>query len=168
MEINMLNFLLELSPGFIGIAINNLLLGKTDCEKSYKKDSISFFMFTAISWIIGKIIVLIPFFNIWTNTKENFYVLLIFISIFISSFWTLKGKDKIEKYVNSINIFFNKNKIFLNQSVVEELTRDNKPHYWVVYKNNFIIAKGWFENFSFEENTFSLKTHCDDNNISYE
>lgn len=168
MEISLLKYLLELSPGFIGIAVCNLFSGEINYKSSYKKDSISFFMYTAISWMIGKFLNCFEIINNIINSEEKFIILLIIISGFIGFCWTTFLKEWIEKIINCINKHFNKNEIFLKKTLIEELTKDNKAHYWAIYKDNSLIAKGWFENFVSKEKAFSLKTHCDMNDISYE
>ena len=168
METTMLNYLIELSPGFIGIAVQNLFSGEIDSETSYKKDSISFFMYTTISWITGNFLNSSDYIHNIVYSNERFMILLMIISGFAGFCWTTFLKKWIEKVINYINKSLNKNEIFLQKTLIEELTKDNKPHYWVVYKDNSIIAEGWFENFVPKEKSFSLKTHCDIDNITYE
>lgn len=159
MDINLSKYLIELAPGFLGIATNNIFTGETNNEKSYKKDSLNFFTYTFISWIITNIInfIFIVLTDNNTGISENqFLAITCITSCFLGLSWALFLKDFLLTIINYINRKFNKNEIFLNKTILEEITRDNQPHYLIIKKNNNIVAKGWVENCNPIENGLSL------------
>lgn len=160
MDINLSKYLIELAPGFLGIATNNIFTGETNNEKSYKKDSLNFFTYTFISWIITNIInfIFIVLTDNNTGISENqFLAITCITSCFLGLSWALFLKDFLLTIINYINRKFNKNEIFLNKTILEEITRDNQPHYLIIKKNDTIISEGWVENCDSRENSLSLK-----------
>lgn len=50
-----------------------------------------------------------------------------------------------------------KNPIFVEETILEKLGCDNKPHYYEAYKAGTLVASGWGEHFIRSEKSFSLR-----------
>lgn len=131
------NYITDLYPGLISIMVNRLLVGGNLKEKLIKINAIEYILYTFLSLTI--------YYSILEYVSPfNKLVVFTLLSGVISFAWTIKGRDLAVSFINLINQKFNRNSISIKEFPFEEYFQDNQNHYLSIYKDDKIIAYGFF------------------------
>ena len=143
--------LIEMAPGFVGIAVNKLFTGKAESER-IEKYILRYFLYTIVSWLISNFVCYV--FNI-TNTVTKIALLTI-IAGSLGAMWHLILKELVLALANNINRLCGKNVVFDEKTVFERVFNDGKDHFIVVHKGDKIISFGFLEHLDYRNESFSL------------
>lgn len=157
MDFNIPQALLQISPGIVGIAFSKLFDGDSR-DKPVNNTTIKYFLFTVASYIctfITSSIVEI-FFKQLNLTKYNMLMAIVF-AFLLGILWPIYLRNIVVSLTNKINKANNKNPIFLEEHLLEKNTRDTKPHYLKVFKEDKVIASGWLTEYQDRENAIRLQ-----------
>lgn len=150
LEINIFNNLAQLAPGFIGVAVGKLMTGD-NTKEPLNNGILKYFLYSGSSWCICTLFNLVC-----TMSDSIFLVMSIFVAALLGILWPTLIKGWTITAANFINKLFNKNPIFLNESILEKLTADNEPHFLEVYKGGKVITSGWGSDVMIHENAFII------------
>lgn len=160
MELNIYQHLAQVAPGFVGVATSKLMCGDIQKEK-LDNSVLKYFLYTGVSYISSELVQGLVYYLDITFSQNAVIILNIFIAALIGALWHLCLKDFVVKYANKINKLFGKNEIFLSDTLLEKLSRDNKPHYWAIYKDEKLLGSGWLEHVIANEKSLSVKKFGD-------
>lgn len=154
MELNLLQNIAQAAPGFIGVAACKLMNGNTQKEK-LNNEVLAYFLFGGTAWLLVFI-----FDNVCGSTfrESTRIACAIICAALLGILWPVWLRDKAVALANIINCYFGKNPIFVEETILEKLGCDNKPHYFEIYKAGNLIASGWGEHFLNNEKSFSLRS----------
>ena len=140
----LINILL-LCPGIVGIAAANLINGDNKTP-GLSEGIVKYFLYSCASWIIAELFM--PGYVLSKvlqgdkiQTLEVFYPIL--AALIIGICWNLFLKKMLLFGANLLNKVFNRNQVFLSESILADILCDNKYHFLEVKKDNEIIAKGY-------------------------
>ena len=143
--------LIEIAPGFIGIAVSKLFVGKTESE-NIESYVLGYFLYTASSWLVNSFVC-----YIFGITNETVVITLsIAIVVVIAVLWNLVLQDMMLRIVNRLNGLFGKNSVFTEETVFEKVFKDGKDHYIIARIGDKILGYGFLENFDYKNESFSL------------
>lgn len=152
--------LLQISPGIIGVAVSKLFSGDSK-DKPANNTTIKYFLFTIASYICTFLTSLVTEILLKQPGLAEYNVLVaIIFAVLLGGLWPLYLRNILVSLANKINQVSNKNLIFLEEHILEKITKDNKPHYLKIIHANTEIASGWLENYQDKENSLSLR-HLD-------
>lgn len=149
--------LVQIAPGFVGIAASKLMSGDTKREE-LKNGILKYFLYTSAAHLTAYVIVKILLAagcDISNSSKVN---LAIVCAAIIGILWVPLIKRYAVKGANIINMKLGRNPIFLEDTLIEQVCRDNKPHYWAVFKDGKPMGMGWVEHINTNEKAICLNS----------
>lgn len=160
MKIDIFMHIIEISSGFIGVAAYKLFNGDTEIQ-DFNKNVFQYFIFAAAAWLMAQcILLLLAFISIVPNDTAQ-TILILTCAAFLGASWALFLKNAVIKSVNALNKLFSKNEIGLNTHMIEKLTLDNKPHYFIIMKGDQKICSGYLTNIITRDNAITLEPEED-------
>lgn len=150
MDIDLFAHIAQVAPGFIGVAAAKLMSGDAR-EVGFEDTVFRYFLYAGASWLItagiGKAIALSP---------ETFTALSMVIAALLGLSWRLFWMAKLVSMVNWVRLKCGQNRIFLSESILQEITSDNKDHFIIAYRGNDVIASGWLTDAIMFEKSMAL------------
>lgn len=156
MELNLFQNIAQVAPGFIGVAACKMMNGNVQKEK-LNNEVLSYFLFAGAAWLSAASLDSICGLQGFMLGESARIACAIVCAAALGVLWPVWLRDKAVALVNTINKRFGKNPIFIEETILEKLGCDNKPHYYEVYKAGTLIASGWGEHFIKSEKSFSLR-----------
>lgn len=156
MDINILQNAAQLAPGFIGVALNKLMIGDIKDEQ-LNTSVLKYFLYMGASWLATQIMAQIGALADFTVSEPAMTTMAIITAALLGILWPSYLCRKSVDAANAINTLFGKNKIFLSESVLEKIHADNEAHYYEVYRAGKLVAAGWCEHCDYSERAFSLR-----------
>ena len=161
--------ILVISPGFIGIATSKLFTGDPTNEP-ISQSVLKYFLYSTSAWMTaslfndGKVINAI----IANKMVEDGVIRMnasdflppICWAIAFGASWSLFVKKLLLYTANKINQIFGKNKVFLENRLMNRMIADNGYHYAEILKDGESIAKGYVEDYSGSEKAIIIG--CED------
>lgn len=156
MELNLLQNIAQAAPGFIGVAACKLMNGNPQKEK-LNNEVLAYFLFGGTAWLLVASLDNICSLQGLSLSESTRIACTIICAAFLGILWPVWLRDKAVALANIINCYFGKNPIFIEETILEKLGCDNKPHYYEAYKAGTLVASGWGEHFIRSEKSFSLR-----------
>lgn len=156
MELNLLQNIAQAAPGFIGVAACKLMNGNTQKEK-LNNEVLAYFLFGGTAWLLVASLDNICSLQGLSLSESTRIACTIICAALLGILWPVWLRDKAVALANIINFYFGKNPIFVEETILEKLGCDNKPHYYEAYKAGTLVASGWGEHFIRNEKSFSLR-----------
>lgn len=157
MELNLFQNIAQAAPGFVGVAACKLMNGNAQREK-LNNEVLAYFLFAAAAWVLALIFSNIGLLLGAHLSEPMRIACAIFCAGALGTLWPVWLRDKAVMLANIINRHFGKNPIFMEETILEKVGCDNRPHYYEVYKAGNLIASGWGEHFIKNEKSFSLRS----------
>lgn len=155
MELNLFQNLAQAAPGFIGVAACKLMNGNVQKEK-LNNEVLGYFLYAGTAWLMATAFsYLAQCLGITLNENMRIACAIVCAAM-LGVLWPVWISDKAVFVANIINRHFDKNPIFMEETILEKLGCDNKPHYYEAYKGGNLVAAGWGEHFIKNEKSFSL------------
>lgn len=156
MELNLLQNIAQAAPGFIGVAACKLMNGNPQKEK-LNNEVLAYFLFGGTAWLLVASLDNICSLQGLALSESTRIACTIICAALLGILWPVWLRDKAVALANIINFYFGKNPIFVEETILEKLGCDNKPHYYEAYKAGTLVASGWGEHFIRNEKSFSLR-----------
>ena len=137
MDVDLFAHIAQAAPGFVGVAAAKLMSGDAR-EVGFEDTLFRYFLYAGASWLaatgVGSIVAL---------SSEAFTALSIVIAAFLGLSWRMFWMEKLVAAVNWLRAKSGQNRIFLSESILQEIVSDNKDHFVIAYRGNNVIASGW-------------------------
>lgn len=150
MDIDLFAHIAQIAPGFIGVAAAKLMSGDAR-EVGFEDTVFRYFLYAGASWLvatgIGRFISL---------STEAFTALSMVIAALLGLSWRLFWMAKLVAMVNWFRLKCGQNRIFLSESILQEIISDNKDHFIIAYRGNDVIASGWLTDAIMFEKSMAL------------
>lgn len=150
MDIDLFAHIAQIAPGFIGVAAAKLMSGDAR-EVGFEDTVFRYFLYAGASWLvatgIGRFISL---------STEAFTALSMVIAALLGLSWRLFWMAKLVNMVNWFRLKCGQNRIFLSESILQEIISDNKDHFIIAYRGNDVIASGWLTDAIMFEKSMAL------------
>ena len=156
MELNLLQNIAQAAPGFVGVAACKLMNGNPQKEK-LNNEVLAYFLFGGTAWLLVASLDNICSLQGLALSESTRIACTIICAALLGILWPVWLRDKAVALANIINCYFGKNPIFVEETILEKLGCDNKPHYYEAYKSGTLVASGWGEHFIRSEKSFSLR-----------
>lgn len=155
MELDLFQNIAQIAPGFIGVALGKLMNG--DPKKENLNDSfLGFFLYAGAAWLIATAAALAAEYLQHPISHTGFIVISMLAAALLGILWPSGLRSKVISLANSYLSALGKNKIFMEEEIMDQIGHDNKPHYYEVYRNGQMIASGWGEHISSSDKGMSL------------
>lgn len=155
MELDLFQNIAQIAPGFIGVAISKLMNG--DPKKENLNDSfLGFFLYAGAAWLVATAAALVAKQIQHPINQTGFIILSMLAAALIGILWPTILRSNVISIANSFLSALGKNKIFMDEEIMDQIGHDNKPHYYEVYRNGQLIASGWGEHISSADKGMSL------------
>lgn len=156
MDLNLFQNIAQAAPGFVGVAACKLMNGNMQKEK-LNNEVLSYFLFAGAAWLLAATFDGVCQSHGFMFGETARITCAIVCAAALGILWPVWLCDKVVALANIINRRFGKNYVFLEETILEKLGCDNKPHYYEAYKAGTLIASGWGEHFIKSEKSFSLR-----------
>lgn len=155
MELDLIQNIAQIAPGFIGVAVNKLMTGDPRVE-NFNDNIFKFFLYAGASWLLATISAFALGQIQYRVSQTGFITISMMSATLLGVLWPTIIRSKALSLANCINLALGQNEVFLDEKIMEHVSHDNKPHYYEVYRNSQMIASGWAEHISNTERAMSL------------
>lgn len=155
MELDLIQNIAQIAPGFIGVAVNKLMTGDPRLE-NFNDNIFKFFLYAGASWLLATISTFALGQIQCRVSQTGFITISMMSATLLGVLWPTIIRSKALNLANCINLALGQNEVFLDEKIMEHVSHDNKPHYYEVYRNGQMIASGWAEHISNTERAMSL------------
>ena len=155
MELDLIQNIAQIAPGFIGVAVNKLMTGDPRVE-NFNDNVFKFFLYAGASWFLATISAFALGQIQCYVSQTGFITISMMSAALLGILWPAIIRSKALGLANCLNLALGQNEVFLDEKIMEHVSHDNKPHYYEVYRNGQMIASGWAEHISNTERAMSL------------
>jgi len=151
MENTILQYLIALAPGFLGVAAQKLVRGDMR-QEDLQHATFKYFLYTAAAWSITELASLAcPYIK-----GKLFAIFMLVTAAALGAAWPLKLKSCALFAANKLNHIAGLCPTGLEENILDLFTDDTAERYWIIRKHGQTIAAGWLEWSINHEGEFTL------------